>query len=147
MTVKISVKEELGISKLFEVKESNKNIRKTWKFQKDMVSVEIDSTKREKAQKEKEVARKIAIDAGEEVESSDDDDDIEAYEQSIDKMLAIQDKMIAYISDVLNLPDKLSEKLDDLEYEKTQELAMRISSENLHIKTEKASEEETGLEA
>ncbi|MBK0041522.1 MULTISPECIES: hypothetical protein [unclassified Leuconostoc] len=147
MTVKISVKEELGISKLFEVKESNKNIRKTWKFQKDMVSVEIDSTKREKAQKEKEAARKIAIDAGEEVESSDDDDDIEAYEQSIDKMLAIQDKMIAYISDMLNLPDKLSEKLDDLDYEKTQELAMRISSEILHIKTEKASEEETGLEA
>ncbi|MCC8439863.1 hypothetical protein CRI85_05885 [Leuconostoc pseudomesenteroides] len=147
MTVKISVKEELGISKLFEVKESNKNIRKTWKFQKDMVSVEIDSTKREKAQKEKEAARKIAIDAGEEVESSDDDDDIEAYEQSIDKMLAIQDKMIAYISDMLNLPDKLSEKLDDLDYEKTQELAMRISSEILHIKTEKASEKETGLEA
>ena len=119
MTVKINVSKELGIQKPIVVAESNKNIRKTWVLQKRMAKLSIDQA----------------------------DDTPEAFEDVLDMMLDTQDKTIAYVTDILKLDDKAQEKLEELDFNATMELAVRISSELLHIKMEEATEEDTGLEA
>lgn len=122
MTVKINAKQELGISKLFEVKESNKNIRATWELQKMMAKLSIDQETTE--------------------------DTPEAFEGMIDKMLDIQNKTISYIVDMLKLDQKQADKLEDMEFNETTGFAIRISSELLHIEAQPADEveEDTGLE-
>lgn len=122
MSVKINVAKELGIKKSFEVKESNKNIRKTWQLQKLMTKLSID-------------------------QEQADSDNPEKAEEMIDMMLDVQTKVIEYVVDVLNLTDAQVDKVDDLSFDETVQLATRISSELLHIETVEASEEETGLEA
>lgn len=120
MTVKINVKKELGIAKNFEVKESNKNIRATWELQKLMTKLAIDQEQ--------------------------DSQDPEQAEIMIDMMLDVQSKVITYIVDILKLTDAQAEKVDDLGFNETVELATRISAELLHIETVEATDEETGLE-
>lgn len=120
MTVKINIKQELGISKAVEVKESNKNIRATWELQKMMAKLSIDQ------------------------ETTDETP--EAFEKMIDMMLDIQDKTIAYIVNILKLDEKASDKLEDLEFNETMAFAVRISSELLHIEAKPTTESETGLE-
>lgn len=120
MSVKINVP-ELGIKAPIEVKESNKNIRATWVLQKMMAKMAID-------------------------EQSLDNNDPEAFEGMLDLMLDVQNKTIAYITDILKLDAKAQEKLEDLEFNETMQLAIRISSELLHIELEPATEEDTGLE-
>lgn len=122
MSVKISVSKELGIKKAFEVKESNKNIRKTWELQKLMTKLSIDQ---EEANTE----------------------DPEKAEELIDMMLDVQAKVIEYVVDVLNLTETQTDKVDDLSFDETVQLATRISAELLHIETVEATDEETGLEA
>ncbi|MBZ5985957.1 MULTISPECIES: phage tail assembly chaperone [Leuconostoc] len=122
MSVKINVAKELGIKKSFEVKESNKNIRKTWQLQKLMTKLSIDQ----------ELA---------------DSDNPEKAEEMIDMMLDVQTKVIEYVVDVLNLTDAQVDKVDDLSFDETVQLATRISSELLHVETVEAAEEEAGLEA
>lgn len=122
MSVKINVAKELGIKKSFEVKESNKNIRKTWQLQKLMTKLSIDQ----------ELA---------------DSDNPEKAEEMIDMMLDVQTKVIEYVVDVLNLTDAQIDKVDDLSFDETVQLATRISSELLHVETVEAAEEEAGLEA
>ena len=122
MSVKINVAKELGIKKPFEVKESNKNIRKTWQLQKLMTKLSI----------EQELA---------------DSDNPEKAEEMIDMMLDVQTKVIEYVVDVLNLTDTQVDKVDDLSFDETVQLATRISSELLHVETVEATEEDTGLEA
>ncbi|MCT3055749.1 hypothetical protein EFN57_04640 [Leuconostoc citreum] len=122
MSVKINVAKELGIKKSFEVKESNKNIRKTWQLQKLMTKLSIDQ----------ELA---------------DSDNPEKAEEMIDMMLDVQTKVIEYVVDVLNLTDAQADKVDDLSFDETVQLATRISSELLHVETVEATEEEAGLEA
>ena len=68
MTVKISAKKELGISKLIPVKESNKNFRRTLDFQKQFLRLQIEEAKREQKGKD----RQAKIDAGEEIEPIDE---------------------------------------------------------------------------
>lgn len=121
MTVKINVKKELGIAKNFDVKESNKNIRSTWQLQKLMTKLSI--------------------------EQEQDSQDPEQAEAMIDMMLDVQSKVIAYIVDILKLTDAQAEKVDDLEFNETVELATRIGAELLHVDTVEATDEETGLEA
>ena len=122
MSVKINVAKELGIKKSFEVKESNKNIRKTWQLQKLMTKLSID--------------QKLA-----------DSDNPEKAEEMIDMMLDVQTKVIEYVVDVLNLTDAQVDKVDDLSFDETVQLATRISSELLHVETVETTEEEAGLEA
>ncbi|HCU43189.1 MAG TPA: hypothetical protein DIC48_07130 [Leuconostoc pseudomesenteroides] len=122
MSVKINVAKELGIKRSFEVKESNKNIRKTWQLQKLMTKLSIDQ----------ELA---------------DSDNPEKAEEMIDMMLDVQTKVIEYVVDVLNLTDAQVDKVDDLSFDETVQLATRISSELLHVETVEAAEEEVGLEA
>lgn len=122
MSVKINVAKELEIKKSFEVKESNKNIRKTWQLQKLMTKLSIDQ----------ELA---------------DSDNPEKAEEMIDMMLDVQTKVIEYVVDVLNLTDAQVDKVDDLSFDETVQLATRISSELLHVETVEATEEEAGLEA
>lgn len=119
MTVKINVSKELGIKAPVEVAESNKNIRKTWVLQKLMAKLSIYQ----------------------------EDASPDAFEDVLDMMLDTQDKTIAYVTDILKLDDKAQEKLEELDFKATMELAVRISSELLHIKMEEATEEDTGLEA
>lgn len=119
MSVKINVSKELGIKAPVEVAESNKNIRKTWVLQKMMAKLSIDQE-----------------------EASPD-----AFEDMLDMMLDTQDKTIAYITDILRLDAKAQDRLEELEFNATMELAVRISSELLHIETAPATEEDTGLEA
>lgn len=121
MTVKINVSKELGIKAPVEVAESNKNIRKTWVLQKLMAKLSIDQASVE--------------------------DTPEAFEDMLDMMLDTQDKVIAYVTDILRLDAKAQDKLEELEFNATMELAVRISSELLHIETAPATEEDTGLEA
>lgn len=121
MTVKINVSKELGIKAPVAVAESNKNIRKTWVLQRLMAKLSIDQDQA--------------------------DDTPEAFEDVLDMMLDTQDKTIAYVTDILKLDDKAQEKLEELDFNATMELAVRISSELLHIKMEEATEEDTGLEA
>jgi hypothetical protein len=122
MTVKINVLKELGIKKSFDVKESNKNIRKTWELQKMMTKLSIDQ---EEANTE----------------------DPEKAEELIDMMLDVQAKVMDYVVNILGLTDAQSEKVDDLSFDETVQLATRISAELLHIETVEATYEETGLEA
>lgn len=122
MSVKISVSKELGIKKAFEIKESNKNIRKTWELQKLMTKLSIDQ---EEANTE----------------------DPEKAEELIDMMLDVQANVITYIVDILKLTDVQAEKVDDLGFNETVQLATRISAELLHIETVEATDEDTGLEA
>lgn len=122
MSVKINVAKELGIKKSFEVKESNKNIRKTWQLQKLMTKLSI----------------------GQELADSDNP---EKAEEMIDMMLDVQTKVIEYVVDVLNLTDAQVDKVDDLSFDETVQLATRISSELLHVETVDVAEEEVGLEA
>ena len=121
MSVKINVAKELGIKKSIEVKESNKNIRKTWQLQKLMTKLSIDQEQ--------------------------DSNDPEKAEEMIDMMLDVQTKVIEYVVDVLNLTDTQVDKVDDLSFDETVQLATRISSELLHVETVEATDEETGLEA
>lgn len=121
MTVKISAKKELGIAKTFNVRESNKNIRKTWELQKLMTKLSIDQAT-----------------VG---------DDAEAFEGMLDLMLDVQTKVIAYITDVLNLDEAGKDKLEDLDFNETMTFAVRISSELLHIEAEpEESGDAVGLE-
>lgn len=121
MAVKISVKKELGTSKLIEVKESNKNIRSTWKLQKMMAKLSI--------------------------EQETIDDSPESFEKMIDTMLDVQEKTIGYISDILRLDDDQVKKLEDMEFNETMDFAVRIGAELMHIEAEPTSEKEVGLEA
>lgn len=119
MSVKITPT-ELGLRKAVEVKESNKNIRATWELQKSLAKLSIDqSTNTEKP---------------------------EDVEKMFDTMLDVQANVIAYIADILKLDEKAIEKLDDLGYYETMDFATRIGSELMHIKTELATEVDTGLE-
>lgn len=120
MSVKINVAKELGIKKSFEVKESNKNIRKTWQLQKLMAKLSIDQATTE--------------------------DSPEAFEKMIDMMLDVQNKTIAYIVSILRLDQKQADKLEEMEFGETTSFAVRISSELLHVEAEEATEAEAGLE-
>lgn len=120
MTVKISAKQELGISKLIEVKESNKNIRATWELQKILAKLSIDQSQANEA-------------------------DPEAFEGLIDNMLDVQEKVIKYIVDILKLTQAQADKVDELEFNETMNFAVRISSELLHIEAEEATEQDAGL--
>lgn len=122
MTVKINVLKELGIKKSFDVKESNKNIRKTWELQKLMTKLSIDQ---EEANTE----------------------DPEKAEELIDMMLDVQAKVMDYVVNILGLTETQADKVDDLSFDETVQLATRISAELLHIETVEATDEETGLEA
>lgn len=122
MSVKINVAKELGIKKSFEVKESNKNIRKTWQLQKLMTKLSID-------------------------QELEDSDNPEKAEEMIDMMLDVQNQVINYVVDILKLTEAQAEKVDELEFNDTIGLATRISSELLHVETVEATEEEAGLEA
>ena len=119
MSVKINAKAELGITKPFEVKESNKNIRKTWALQNVMAKMAIDRE-----------------------QSGDDAAD---FESAVDAMMEMQDTTIAYIVDILGLSEAQAEKIQDKNYEDTIAFAQRIAAELLHIDMAEASEEETGL--
>ncbi|WP_349625750.1 phage tail tube assembly chaperone [Leuconostoc citreum] len=119
MTVNISAKKELGISKLIEVKESNKNIRATWELQKMMAKLSIDQATTE--------------------------DSPEAFEKMIDMMLDVQNKTIAYIVSILRLDQKQADNLEEMEFGETTSFAVRISSELLHVEAEEATEAEAGL--
>lgn len=120
MSVKISAKQELGVNKLFEVKESNKNIRATWELQKMMTKLSIDQAQ---------------------VGDSPAD-----FEKVINTMLDVQTKTINYIVNTLGLDDKQAAKVDEMEFNDTMTFAVRISSELLHIEAQPADEKETGLE-
>lgn len=122
MTVKINVLKELGIKKSFDIKESNKNIRKTWELQKMMTKLSIDQ---EEANTE----------------------DPEKAEELIDMMLDVQAKVMDYVVNILSLTETQADKVDDLSFDETVQLATRISAELLHIETVEATDEETGLEA
>lgn len=121
MTVKISAKQELGISKLIEVKESNKNIRATWELQKMLAKLSIDQSQANEA-------------------------DPEAFEGLIDNMLDVQEKVIKYVVDILKLTQAQADKVDELEFNETMNFAVRISSELLHIEAEEATEQDAGLD-
>jgi len=122
MSVKINVLNELGIKKSFDVKESNKNIRKTWELQKLMTKLSIDQ---EEANTE----------------------DPEKAEELIDMMLDVQANVMDYVVNILGLTETQADKVDDLSFDETVQLATRISAELLHIETVEATDEETGLEA
>lgn len=122
MSVKINVAKELGIKKPFEVKESNKNMRKTWRLQKLMTQLSID--------------QKLA-----------DSDSPEKVEKMIDLMLDVQSELIDYVASLLKLTDVQAEKLDDLEFNETRDLAVKISAALMHVNPSEANEEEAGLEA
>lgn len=122
MSVKINVKKELGIAKAFEVKESNKNIRATWELQKLMVNLSL-------------------------MQNQANESDPEAFEGLIDKMLDVQSKVINYVVNILKLTEAQADKVEELEFNETIQLATRISSELLHIETTEATAEDTGLEA
>jgi len=122
MSVKINVLNELGIKKSFDVKESNKNIRKTWELQKMMTKLSIDQ---EEANTE----------------------DPEKAEELIDMMLDVQANVMDYVVNILGLTETQADKVDDLSFDETVQLATRISAELLHIETVEATDEETGLEA
>lgn len=119
MSVKI-VPTELGLRKAVEVKESNKNIRATWVLQQDLY--------------------KLSIDQSSDTETSED------AGKMFGRMLDIQANVIAYITNILKLDEKASEKLDELGYHETIDFATRIGAELMHIKTEPATEVDTGLE-
>lgn len=121
MSVKISAKQELGISKLIEVKESNKNIRATWELQKMLAKLSIDQSQANEA-------------------------DPEAFEGLIDNMLDVQEKVIKYVVDILKLTQAQADKVDELEFNETMNFAVRISSELLHIEAEEATEQDAGLD-
>lgn len=121
MSVKINAKAELGIAKSFEVKESNKNMRKTWVLQKAMAKMAIDRE-----------------------QSGDDAAD---FESALDGMMEMQDTTIAYIVDILGLSEAQAEKIQDKSFEDTIAFAQRIAAEIMHIDMFEASEKETGLEA
>lgn len=139
MSVKINVKQELGIAKSIEVKESNKNIRKTWLFQRLMTKFQIEQ---EMADKE----NKAPKDDDQEPKNVDPIAEMEKSEKMIDSMLTMQEKVIDYITDILNLNDKQSDKLDDMEFGESFAFAMRISSELLHVDMEEETESDKGLE-
>lgn len=120
--IKINAQKELGARKNFEVKESNKNIRATWKMQKEMAHVQI-------LQQEAQTA-----------EGQD-------FEGLIDSMLELQDSIISYVVNILNLDEKLADKVDEMKFDDTVEFATRISSALLHIEATEATKEDTGLEA
>ncbi|WP_099045128.1 phage tail tube assembly chaperone [Leuconostoc citreum] len=120
--IKINVKKELGIAKTIEVKESNKNIRATWKLQKMLAKLSID-------------------------QSQADSDNPEAFEGLIDNMLDVQEKVISYVVDILKLTDAQADKVEEMEFGETMNFAVRISSELLHIEATEATTEDTGLEA
>lgn len=122
MSVKISVSKELGIKKAFEVKESNKNIRKTWELQKLMTKLSID-------------------------QDEANTEDPEKAEELIDMMLDVQANVMDYVVNILSLTETQADKVDDLSFDETVQLATRISAELLHIETVEATDEETGLEA
>ncbi len=122
MAVKINVLKELGIKKSFEVKESNKNIRKTWELQKLMTKLSID-------------------------QDEADTEDPEKAEELIDMMLDVQAKVMDYVVNILSLTEAQADKVDDLSFDETVQLATRISAELLHIETVEATDEEAGLEA
>lgn len=121
MSVKISAKQELGISKLIEVKESNKNIRATWELQKMLAKLSIDQSQANEA-------------------------DPEAFEGLIDNMLDVQEKVIKYVVNILKLTQAQADKVDELEFNETMNFAVRISSELLHIEAEEATEQDAGLD-
>lgn len=146
MTVKISAKKELGISKLILVKESNKNYRKTLKFQKDILRFQIEQTKAERAEKEKQEARDAALLAGEKINEVDELKELEGYENQIEKLNELQDNSIAYVSEILGLSDKYIEKLDDLEFSELQEFATNIAAKIMGMEPQEATAEDKGLE-
>ena len=122
MSVKINVLNELGIKKSFDVKESNKNIRKTWELQKLMTKLSID-------------------------QDEANTEDPEKAEELIDMMLDVQANVMDYVVNILGLTETQADKVDDLSFDETVQLATRISAELLHIETVEATDEETGLEA
>lgn len=122
MSVKINVAKELGIKKSFEVKESNKNMRNTWELQKMMTKMSIN-------------------------QELGDSDNPEKVEEMIDMMLDVQSKLIDYVVNVLKLTDAQAEKLDELEFNETRDVAVKISAALMHVNPTEATEEEAGLEA
>lgn len=119
--IKINANKELGTRKNFEIKESNKNIRATWKMQKEMAHAQI-------LQQEAQTA-----------EGQD-------FEGLIDGMLELQEAIIDYVINILSLDEKLADKVDEMNFDDTVAFATRISSELLHIEAQEATEEDTGLE-
>lgn len=142
MTVKISAKKELGVSKLIPVKESNKNFRRTLDFQKQFLRLQIEEAKREQKGKD----RQAKIDAGEEVEPIDELAQYEEMNKQYEDMEAFQKLMTDYITDILHLSDEYVEKLDDMEFYKTQEFAMSIVEAVMNTKATEAKPEDKGLE-
>lgn len=131
MTVKINLKKELGIAKPVEVKESNKNVRKTWVFQKEMTAVQINQAKQQK----------------EADEAKDEDEALVMVNNMFGDMIKVQDEMITYLTDVLHLDKKNQDKLEELTFDETMELSTKVSSAILHLEAEEATEGETSLKA
>lgn len=147
MAVKINAKKELGISKLIQVKESNKNYRKTLKFQKDILHFQIEQEEAAKAEKKEQEIRDAALKAGESVKEIDEFEELKKYESLIDRLEDLQDKSITYVSEILNLSEEHIDKLDDLEFETLQEFSTNIAAKIMGMEPQKATPEDKGLEA
>lgn len=119
MSVKINAKEELGIAKPFEVKESNKNVRMTWLMQKVLAKVAIDQEQ--------------------------SDNEATNFEKSLASMLEMQDTVIKYIVDILGLTEDQAERIQDNNFDDTVSFAQRIAAAIMHVEMVGASEEEVGL--
>lgn len=148
MAVKINVEEELGMKRPITVKVTNKNFRKTLKFQKKMLHLQILQTKQAEKEKAAEQERQAKIEAGDEVSDVEVDDlkDYEDYEKLIDEIDELQEGTVIYLGDVLHLSDANIEKLDDLETDELQNLAEKVISKVMGIEPEKATAEDKGLE-
>lgn len=148
MAVKINVEEELGMKRPITVKVTNKNFRKTLKFQKKMLHLQILQTKQAEKEKAAEQERQSKIEVGEEVSDLEVDDlkDYEEYEKLIDEIDELQEGTVTYLGEVLHLSDANIEKLDDLETDELQNLAEKVISKVMGIEPEQAKPEDKGLE-
>ncbi|WEA52300.1 hypothetical protein PWO95_06550 [Weissella paramesenteroides] len=147
MPVKINVEEELGLKRPITIKVTQKNYRKTLKFQKKMLHLQITNTKQYEKEKAAEQERQAKIDAGEVVEE-DEVDDLAYYEElekSFDELDKAQEEQVEYISDVLYLSEPNVEKLDDMEIDELQKFAQKVIAKVMGIEPEEAKPEDTGL--
>lgn len=132
MAVLINVQKELGIRKKIEVKESNANMRKTFKFQRDLARVQIEQAK----------LQDKVDNAKDEEESAKTMDDM--FGVFIDQLDNVQE----YIIDMLKLDEKYQEKLDEeLGFDESVELASKVASAILKVEETEASEEGSDLKA
>lgn len=106
MTVKINAK-DLGIRKLVEVNETNKNIKKTLKVQ-------------------------MKLEALSNIDAEDMNDE-EAYVLFLKNQYEASEATTEYIADMLRLSEAQIDKLEDLDSDKTDELFAQIVQKIMHI--------------